>query len=101
VYLTVAALFVTATMSAQTFQGGIRGLVQDPGGAVIATAKVTLTNQNNGVSRTTLSNGEGEYVFSAVDPATYRMRAETPGFKALERANVVVNTQEFITLDLN
>src|SRR5437660_12492277 len=33
-------------------------------------------------------------------PATYRVRAETPGFKTLERANVVVSTQEFLTLDL-
>src|SRR5437588_644827 len=91
---------IAATMSAQNFQGGIRGLVQDPGGAVIATAKITLTNQNTGVARTTVSNAEGEYVFSAIDPATYRVRAETPGFKTLERVNVVVNTQEFLTLDL-
>ena len=87
-------------MSAQTFQGGIRGLVQDPGGAVIASAKLTLVNQATGISRSGLSNAEGEYAFSALDPAEYTLRAESPGFKTLQRKDVVVGAQEFVTLDL-
>ena len=98
--LTVTAVLAVWTMSAQTFQGGIRGLVQDPGGAVIANAKLTLLNQSTGVSRAGLSNAEGEYAFSALDPAWYTLRAEAPGFKTLQHKDVVVGAQEFVTLDL-
>lgn len=90
----------TATLWAQTFQGGVSGLVQDPGGAVIPGAKVTLVSQATNVYRTALSNAQGEYVFSAVDPAIYTVRVEAPGFKTLDRKDVIVGTQQFVTLDL-
>ncbi len=83
----------------QSYQGGVRGVVQDPGGAVIADAKVSLVNQATNVSRSTLSNAQGEYAFTAVDPATYTVRVEAPGFKSFAHKDVVVGTQEFLTLD--
>jgi len=61
---------------------------------------VTLTAESTGVSRASLSNAAGEFVFNAVDPATYRITIEAAGFKRFERAGVIVNTQEFLTLDL-
>jgi hypothetical protein len=87
-------------MEAQTFQGGIRGTVSDPTGAAIGTAKVTLTNEATGVSRATLSNSGGEYSFTAVNPATYTVAVETPGFKKLDKKGLVVNTQEFVLVDM-
>jgi trimeric autotransporter adhesin len=91
----------TATSWAQTYQGGIRGAVMDPQGAVVADVKVTLINEATGVPRTTLANGSGEYVFSAVEPATYTETAENPGFKKFERQHIVVGTQEFLKVDIN
>ena len=35
-----------------------------------------------------------------MDPANYIVVAEAPGFKRLQRNQVVVGTQEFVTLDL-
>ena len=87
-------------VGAQTFQGGIRGAVSDPTGAAIGTAKVTLTDEATGVTRATLTNTGGEYSFSAVNPATYTVTVETPGFKRLDRKGLVVNTQEFMLVDL-
>jgi hypothetical protein len=87
-------------VGAQTFQGGIRGTVADPTGAAIGTAKVTLTDQATGVSRATLTGAGGEYSFTAVNPATYTVTVETPGFKKLDRKGLVVNTQEFLIVDL-
>src|SRR5215469_17020046 len=84
----------------QSYQGGVRGVIQDPGGAVIAGAKVALQNQASNVARTVLSNAQGEYVFSALEPASYNLQAEAAGFKRFERKDVVVGTQEFLTLDL-
>ena len=85
---------------AQSFQGGLRGSVTDAAGGVIPDAKVALVDEGTGVSRATLSNSAGEYVFNAVNPATYRISVEAPGFKKLERTGVVIATQQFLTLDL-
>jgi hypothetical protein len=94
-------LVLTAlTLSAQNYQGGVRGSVADPQGAAIAAAKVSLMNQATGVGRATVTNPAGEYSFSSIDPATYTVVAEAPGFKRLQRNQVVVGTQEFVTLDL-
>lgn len=84
---------------AQSYQGGVRGVVHDPGGAVIADAKVMLVNQSTNGSRATLSNPQGEYAFTAIDPATYALVVEAPGFKKFEQKGVVVGTQQFLTLD--
>lgn len=64
-----AAAFVSAgaaQLPAQSCVGGVRGLIQDPGGAAIADAKVTLVNSSTQVSRSTVSSGQGEYVFSQI-----------------------------------
>ena len=100
--LILAALgtLVASLSLAQSFVGGIRGSVQDPGGAVIGDAKVTLINDATGTSRTTQSNALGEYTFSQVEPATYSISVEAPGFKKLNRTGVIVGTQETVSLDL-
>jgi len=97
--LLLAAAFSTGGF-AQSYLGGIRGSVQDPAKAAVATAKVTLTNQGTNVSRSELSNAQGEFVFSQIDPGTYTLAAEAPGFRKVERRGVVVGTQEFLTIDL-
>lgn len=97
------AAAVSTTVSgvfAQSYLGGVRGLVSDPAKAAIATAKVTLTNEGTSIVRSGLTNTSGEFVFSQVDPGTYTLAAESPGFRKVERHGVVVGTQEFLTIDL-
>jgi hypothetical protein len=96
----VLTLFCAAGLWGQTYQGGVRGVVRDPAGSIIADAKVGLVNQATNVSRATLTNGQGEYSFAAIDPATYAVTVESPGFKRVEQKNVVVGTQQFLTIDL-
>jgi hypothetical protein len=93
------ASLACSALWAQSYQGGLRGVVQDPGGAIIADAKVALVNQATNVSRATLSNPQGEYSFTTVDPSTYTLVVEAPGFKKFEHKGVVIGTQEFLTLD--
>jgi len=96
----LASLVTTQKVSAQNFVGGVRGIIQDPAGSVIAEAKVSLINVATGVVRSAISNGLGEYVFSQAEPATYSIDVEAPGFKKLSRTGVIIGTQEFVTLDL-
>jgi hypothetical protein len=52
-------------------------LVQDPAKATatIATAKITLINQGTKVARSALTNAQGEFMFSQIDPGTYEVCA--------------------------
>ncbi len=101
--LLIACVFSILSLSlleAQTFQGGVRGIVTDPGGAAVPNVKVTLVDEATTETRSTLSNAVGEYTFTAVDPATYTVQAEAPSFTKFEAKGVVVTTAGFPTLDV-
>src|SRR5689334_7453567 len=94
--LFTSILPLSVPAGAQTFQGGIRGKVADISGAVIGLAKLTLTDEGTGISRAAVSNDLGEYSFTALNPATYTISAEKPGFKTLVKKGITVSTQEFL-----
>ena len=97
---TILTLTAASGLWGQTFQGAVRGTVSDPTGAAVGTAKVTLADQATGIARATLTGTGGEYSFTAVNPATYTISVEIPGFKKLEKKGVIVSTQEFLIVDL-
>jgi len=96
----LSLVIATSTSFAQSFQGGIRGAVMDSGGALIPGVEVTLTNEGTNVSRSTVSNEVGQYVFSAVAPGMYKVRAALGGFKTFERSGINLGTQQFINIDV-
>ena len=87
-------------LAAQSYQGGVRGSIVDSDGAVVGMAKVTLIEESTNVIRATVTNDAGEYVFNAVEPNTYTVRAESPSFKRFERKGIVVATQQFLTINI-
>jgi len=99
-FLAVFAIVAASTLSAQSFVGAVRGLVQDPGGAVIANATVTLTNSSTNVARTATTNATGEYSFPQLEPATYSITVEAQGFKKLTRPDIAVGVQQTVGVDL-
>ena len=99
--LAFVAIFWTASPSwSQSTQGGVRGTVVDAQGAAMANVKVTLTSAGTGQPRMTNTNRDGIYDFSDVIPSTYSVSAESPSFKKFERTNILVGTQEFVTVDM-
>ena len=98
--LLVYVLLTSGLAFAQTFQGSLRGRVTDPSGAATFGAKIAIADEAKSAIRTTVTNDQGEYVFTAVTPATYTVSAEATGFKRLERKGVVVSTQAAVTVDL-
>src|SRR5260370_1097448 len=57
------------------------GVVTDSSGATIPNATVQLTNEGTGVTFTTTTTSAGTYVLEAVQPGTYTVTVEAPGFK--------------------
>ena len=70
-------------------------------GGLVAIAKVTLLNEGTRESRATVTNGDGLYEFRSVDPATYTVIVESPGFKAPFRFEVFNLTNTLLFNGLN
>ncbi len=60
----------------------LAGSVLDKSGAAIPRAQVTATEVNTGSVRVVQSNQEGRYLFSQVNPGTYRIDVRAEGFGA-------------------
>lgn len=76
------------------------GLVQDPSGAAIAGATVTLTEIQTNAKRITTTNSVGEYNASSVPPGSYRIEVEKAGFQKLTREGVILTTASTLNVDL-
>ena len=93
-YITLSALFLLLMQSQRVFgqvdEGSISGLVQDPTGAVVPNAQVTLLNTDQGITLTTTTNGAGEYTFSPVRIGHYSITVTAPGFSTTTQQNLQV-----------
>ncbi len=72
-------------------KSSIGGDVTDPSGASIPGASVVITNSLTQVSRTARTDGSGHYVVNNLDPGTYALEAEAPGFTSQQLSGVALN----------
>lgn len=84
---------------AQDYRAKVQGLVADASGGALPNAKVTLKNDNTGVSVTRVTNSEGRYIFDFVESGTYSITVETSGFKKFEQRAFLVQNRGDITVD--
>jgi protocatechuate 3,4-dioxygenase beta subunit len=68
----------------------VNGVVSDPSGAAIPDARVSLTNVNTAVLRTTVANSSGAYAFLNVVPGVYTLEASAAGFARVTQAAVTL-----------
>jgi hypothetical protein len=86
-----ALLAVTATPAmSQVLYGSIVGVVEDPTGAVVPKAKITITNPATGITREVEADEAGRYTVPNLPAGTYELRFSAPGFRTLTRTGVEV-----------
>jgi hypothetical protein len=66
---------------AQSDNTQLSGIVKDQASAVIANAKVTVTNEATGLERQTTTNSDGYYIITQLSPGLYTVSIEAGGFK--------------------
>jgi hypothetical protein len=98
--LLVSFLFSLPT-KAQIDTGSITGTAEDPTGAVIPGATVTLTNDATTVKTATQSTATGTYFFGGVLPGTYTITADAAGFDHYIVHGLQVHVQQVLTVDLH
>lgn len=86
----VLAALPAGMASAQAVYGSIAGTVQDPTGAVIPGATVTVTDTAKGIKQQVTSNANGFYTVTRLVPDPYTVEARAPGFANATANNVGV-----------
>jgi outer membrane receptor protein involved in Fe transport len=87
-WLFAALLCLAACAIAQVQTAELHVTVKDAHGAVVRNATVTVTDQARGLSRSTTTNSDGEYVFLSLTPGVYAVTVEASGFAKLVNENV-------------
>jgi len=76
--------------SAQQLTGTLSGLVVDQTGASIPNAKIDLRNEISGDLRSTVSDKQGYFNITAVQPATYSLIVSASGFANWQAKGIVM-----------
>src|SRR2546427_11668428 len=71
----IVSTFFSSVLFAQT--GTLRGTVTDDSGAIVPSAKITLT-ANSGTASTAVAGGDGSYSFTGIAPGDYVAQASAP-----------------------
>src|SRR5690242_17028681 len=91
----LACLAVTVSLCrGQISSGTVAGSVQDPTGAVVPNAEVTIKQLTTGESRVTRTNGDGEFNASYLQPGEYSITATATGFKAKTLNNITLQVDQ-------
>src|ERR1700719_3489231 len=96
----VLLMALTSGAFAQTATSVIFGTATDASGAPIPNVPVTATAAATGVSTKVATNESGNYVFPNLQPGTYNVSCEAPGFRKAEVNNVLVEVNERGRVDL-
>jgi hypothetical protein len=103
-YITLTCLCLLLLQSprlfAQVDEGTITGVIQDPTGAVVPNAKVTLSSTDTGLTLEKSASGGGEYTFAPVKIGHYSITASSPGFATTTQQNLQVNVNQILQVNI-
>jgi len=97
VRVVIIALLAVAPLLAQNAE--FSGLITDPSGRAVPSARISVENSNTGATRNVSSNPQGEYSVPALLPGPYNITIEANGFKTVHQNGVVVEVDQRARLD--
>jgi Carboxypeptidase regulatory-like domain len=99
IVMLILAFASAVSVQGQVTTGSIRGVVTDPNGAVVPSAKVTITKRSNNNSLTTQTSDTGQFEFNNLLVGDdYTVTVEAPNFKALTLTDVKVQLNQITDL---
>ena len=98
--LCALVLFTGNSLNAQLADRAvITGVVTDASGAAVPDAKVTITNQDTGVTTVVGTNSAGNYSTPPLILGTYRVNVEKEGFKMVSRPGIALTGGQTVRED--
>jgi hypothetical protein len=94
----VAAALLAAGAAAQTVTGSISGTVVDPQKSIVPGATVTIVNEATSDSRTAVTDDQGYFQVTNLQPGNYTARVELTSFRTFERKNIVLSAGERLSI---
>jgi Carboxypeptidase regulatory-like domain len=86
--------------AAQQASALITGTVRDTTGAVVAGAKVTVTNTSTNASHSTTSSKDGDYLFTLLPIGNYQLVVEAAGFEKYAQTGITLDINQKARLDV-
>ena len=99
--LLAAVISLASGLLAQNGTGRITGIVTDPSGAVVQSAKVTVRETGSGLTKGTATDQTGAWAVPALPAGRYVVLASAPGFANAKRDGVFLSAGAEVTADLN
>jgi len=99
--LALALMAVPGTTFGQTVTGTFRGRVFSRENAPVVSATVTARNGETGVSRSTVTDGQGRYVLLGLPLGTYAVRAQAIGHRPLEKTGLRLQIGAEVIVDFS
>jgi len=95
-------LLSVSAVLAQSEVGGatLNGTLQDPSGAAVPGAKITVLNKDTGLARTLLTNESGLFYFVRLPVGRYDLNAEKDGFRPVKISDLTLAVGAVASLDL-
>lgn len=94
------ALFSPSSALAQSTVGDITGRIVAQDGSLVPDAQVTVTNEGTHATRSLHSNADGNYGASELNPGTYTVLVEAPGYAPFKNVDVVLASQQTVRIDV-
>lgn len=94
----IACGAIATVAHAQTGNASISGQINDPSGAVIPGAQVSVRNVATNVTHTTQSSADGRFSVTSLIPGEYTLTASFQGFRTAERDGLVLRVGDRIAL---
>jgi hypothetical protein len=90
----VAAFLLPGSAFAQAVTGTIAGTVVDQQARVVPGATVTVINEATTDTRVVVSDAEGNFLITNLQPGRYTLKISLQGFRTLERTSIVLSAGE-------
>lgn len=81
--------------------GSLSGVISDPSGAVLPSAKLTLVNTALKTEYKTVSDSRGFYSFPALPVGHYDLTIDAAGFESQKKADIAVDADAAVKLDVS
>ena len=88
----IGFIILTAVSFGQTAE--LTGLITDPSGAPVPDAAVSVRNVETGVNTDTVTNTQGYYTVTHLNPGNYELTVQKSGFKALTRPGIKLDVAQ-------